>query len=194
MSDDPSKLKFSLGTTYHQSFFLLRVHLEITGQSVQISSDDGHLTIGCLSPPVSITFDSLTTEVDTIVKKNGLEGVSNYWCKDVPMFELKLSTHDGLKRFLRSENKVQNELASRVAAKLAQQQRSLEPVAVYAHTEVYMLIPHPESNDAHIVSVSSDNLDDCIAIWRESVVFDIEALFQAFQKGIQNQSKHIYHG
>ena len=190
MSDDPSKLKFSLDTTYRQSFFLLRVHLEIAGQSAQISSDDGHLTIGCRDSPVSITFDSLTTDVDTIVKKYGLEGVSNYWCKDVPMFELKLSSQDGLKRFLRSKDKVQNDLASRVAAMLAQQQKSPEPV--YASTEVYMLTPHPESKDAHIVSVSSDNLVHCITIWRESVVFDIEALFQAFQKRIQNQSKHIY--
>ena len=111
------------------------------------------------------------------------------------MFELRLSSQDGLKRLLRSEEKVQNELASRVAAMLAEKQQSSEPVAVYAHTEVYMLTPRPETKDAHIIQVSSENLATCTTIWRESEVFDFEALFQALTvkecKGILNQGIYI---
>ena len=130
--------------------------LHIGGQPAQIAiSNDGHLTIGCRYPPVSITFDSLTTEVDTIVKKYGVVGVSNYWCEDVALFELKPSSQNNLKKFLHSAERVQNELASRVAAMLAEKQRSSQPVTVYAHTEVYMLTPRPETKDAHVIRVSS---------------------------------------
>ena len=181
-STDLPKLRSSPYTTYHRNIFLLRVHLTINDQPGQISiSNDGHLTIGCRYPPVSITFDSLTTEVETIVKKYGVKGVSNYWCEDVALFELRLSSHDNLKKFLHSEEKVQKELESRLTAVLVQQQRSPEPVAVYAHTEVYMLTPRPESNDARIVRVSSENLATCTTLWRESEVFNFGALFRAFR-------------
>ena len=167
----------------------------ISEQLTHITSDDGHLTIGCRYPPLSITFDSLITEVDTVMKKYGLEGVSNYWCEDVPLFELKFSSQDCLKRLLHSEEKVQNELASRIAAVLAQQQKSPNPVAVCAVTEVYMLTPRPDTKDAQINRVSPQNLATCITLWRESEMFNFGAQFRAFRmdrKGIPNEGDCPY--
>ena len=183
MSVDSAQLRSSSRTTYHQSLFLLRAPLIISGQPAQITSDKGHLIVGSRYPAVSITFDSLTTEVDTIVKKYGAEGVSNYWCEDnVPLFEIKLSSQNNLRKLLRSEAKMQNELASRVAAMLAQQRKSPDLVAVYAHTEVYMLTPRPETKDAHVIRVSSEeDLTTCTTLWKESEVFNFEVLFRAFR-------------
>ena len=177
---DLTQLRSFPHTAYHLNIFLLRVHLTINDQPAQISSDRGHLTIGSRYPPVSITFDSLTTEVETIVKKYDLKGVSNYWCEDVPLFELKVPSHEDLKRLLRSEEKVQKELETRITAMLTQQQ-SPEPVAVYADAEVYMLTPLPESKDASITRVTSENLTKCTTEWRESEVFNFGALFRAFR-------------
>ena len=112
----------------------------------------------------------------------GLKGVSNYWCEDVPLFELKVPSDDNLKRLLRSEERVQKELESRITAMLArQQQQSPEPVAVYADSEVYMLTPLPESKDAYITRVTSENLAKCTTEWRKSEVFNFGALFRAFR-------------
>ena len=181
-SSDLTQLRSSPHTAYHQSLFLLRVHLTINDQPAQISSDRGHLTIGSRYPPVSITFNSLITEVDTIVQNYGLERVSNYWCEDVPLFELKVPSHEDLKRLLRSEEKVQKELETRITAMLTQrQQQSPEPVAVYADAEVYMLTPRPERKDASITRVTSENLAKCTTEWRESEVFNFGALFRAFR-------------
>ena len=181
---DLTQLRSSPHTAYHQSLFLLRVHLTINDQPAQISSDKGHLTIGSRYPPVSITFNSLTTEVETIVQNYDLKGVSNYWCEDVPLFELKVPSHEDLKRLLRSEQRVQKELETRITALLAQQQQSpepVEPVAVYADAEVYMLTPRPERKDASITRVTSENLAKCTTEWRESEVFNFGALFRAFR-------------
>jgi len=46
---------------------------------------------------------------------------------------------------------------------------------------VYMLTPRPESNDARIVRVSSENLATCTTLWKESEVFNFGALFRAFR-------------
>ena len=197
MSVDPFYPRSSPHTTYYQSFFILRVPLVINDQPAQISSDDGHLTISCWYSSVTITFDTLTTEVNAVVKKYGLEGVSNYWCEDVPLFELKLSSHENLKRFLpfHSEGKVQSELASRIATMLTQQWKLPNLGAVSVHTEVYMLTPHPERNHASIIQVTSQNLAKCIATWRESKVFDFGTLFRAFRKdhrGVLNQGRLNY--
>ena len=182
---DLTQLRSSPHTAYHLNIFLLRVHLTINDQPAQISSDRGHLTIGSRYPPVSITFDSLTTEVETIVKKYDLKGVSNYWCEDVPLFELKVPSHEDLKRLLRSEERVQKDLETRITAMLTQQQQQspepVEPVAVYADAEVYMLTPLPEGKDASITRVTSENLAKCTTEWRESEVFNFGALFRAFR-------------
>ena len=168
-------------TAYNLSFFLLRSPLMMNGQPAQITSDDGYLTLSCRYPPVSITFDSLITEVDAVVKKYGLEGVSNYWCEEVPLFELKLSSQHGLRIFLRLQDKVQKELESRITAALAQRHQSAGPIVVCAHTEVHMLTPRPERKDAEVLLVTAENLDTCATIWRESEVFNFGALYRALR-------------
>jgi len=189
MSTDPSYSrsflpKSSRHTIYYQSFFLLRVSLVINDRPARIFSDDGHFTITCCGySTVSITFDTLTTHVNAVVKEYGLEGVSNYWCENVPLFELKLSSDENFKRFLHSEGKVQSDLASRIGTMLVQQRKLPSQGAVSVHTEVYMLTPDPERKDASIIQVSSQNLAKCIATWRESKVFDFGTLFHEYRKG-----------
>lgn len=200
MSTDPSysRSKSSPHTIYYQSFFLLRVSLVINDRPARISSDDGHFTISCCGysrSPVSITFDTLTTHVNAVVKEYGLGGVSNYWCEDVPLFELKLSSDENFKRFLHSEGKVQSDLASRIGTMLVQQRKLPSHGAVSVHTEVYMLTPHPERKDASIVQVSSQNLAKCIATWRGSKVFDFGTLFHEYRsdhRGILDEGRLNY--
>lgn len=155
----------------------------MNSQPAQITFEDGHLTLSCRYPPVSITFDSLVTEVDAVVKKYGLDGVSNYWCEEVPLFELKLTSQgqNGLRKFYHLQDQVQDELASRIAATLAQRQQSVDPIAVYAHTEVHMVTPCPERKDAEVLLVTPDNLDTCTTVWRESEVFDFSAVYRTLR-------------
>ena len=92
-----------------------------------------------------------------------------------------MPSQDNLKRLLRSEERVQKELESRITAELTQQQQSPDPVAVYADAEVYMLTPLPDGKDASITRVTSENLAKCTIEWRESEVFNFGALFRAFR-------------
>ena len=181
MSVDLSQLRSSPHTGYYLTFFVLKTRFIMNGQPAQISSDDGHLTLSCRNPPISITFDSLIGEVDAVVKTYGLEGVSNYWCEEVPLFELKLSSRRSIKKFLRLQDQLNNELASRISAKLTQKQQSVGPIVVYARSEVHMLTPRPETKDAKVLVVTSENIDTCVSIWRESEVFNFGALYRAMR-------------
>ena len=188
MSIDPSELRFNHHTTYYNGFFLLRVPLIINGQLAELSSSpQGELTLNCRSPNISITFNSLFNEVNILVKKYGLDGISNGWCEDVPLFQLKPPSLDGLKRFINSMERLQNDLATRissritrklVASALCETSPPLVPLPVTSHTEVLLLTPDPPMRDAQILEVTSDNLSTCITLWRESEVFNFGALFR----------------
>ena len=57
-----------------------------------------------------MTFDSLATDVNVVLKQYGLHGVSNYWCEEVPLFELKVSSHshDDIKKLFEFEGKIKH--------------------------------------------------------------------------------------
>jgi len=44
-----------------------------------------------------------------------------------------------------------------------------------------MLTPRPERKDAEVLLVTSENLDTCTTIWRESEVFNFGALYRALR-------------
>ena len=188
MSIDRTKLKPNPHQSYSNGFFLLRMPLIINGQPAEISYDDkGMLTLNCRYPSLSITFDCLCNDVSTVVKKYGLSGMTNYWCEDVPLFQLKFSTPNGMKRFISTAEIVQNELASKISAQLAEQQRAFCPntsqadLPIIVHTEVFLVTPDPINRDAVLSIVTAESLSVCLSLWRESVVFDFGTLFRAYR-------------
>ena len=73
-----------------------------------------------------------------------------------------------MKRFINSAAEmVQNKLASKISAQLAEQQRFMDPnaahsyLAVVVHTEVYLLIPDPVNKDADLRAMATENLSAC---------------------------------
>ena len=190
MSIEPTKLKPNLHQSYSNGFFLLRMPLIINGQPAEINyNDKGMLALNCRYPSLSITFDALFNDVSTVVKEYGLAGITNYWCEDVPLFQLKLSTLDGMKKFISTAEAVQNELASKISAQLSEQQRIFCPstsqsnLLVIVHTEVFLVTPDPISKDAvlRVMTAEPENLSACLSLWRESIVFDFGALFRAYR-------------
>ena len=189
MSTTPDQLQFDTHTTYYNDFFLLRTPLVVNGRSAVIGcSDNGELTLNCCYPQVGITFDSLFTEVDTIVKRHGLSGVNNGWCDEVPLFQLKLSHRDNMKRFLQSAEKIQRKLAAKISAMLIKEQQDSNPIApppplsVTVQTEVYLLTPDPVNKDADVLKVTLIELSDCLTKWMESEVFRFGVLFQTYRE------------
>ena len=186
MSSDLSELRSSTYhrfTSYTNSFFLLRVPLMINEQLSAIGCSEGMLTLNSRYPSLGITFDSLFKDVNAVVKKYGISELANYWIEDVPLFELKYSTPDGMKKFIRSAKMVQNEIASRISTRLAvasgltaSHQYSRLPVVV--HTEVFLITPDPAGKDADLKLVTSETLSNCIAMHKKSEVFNFGELFR----------------
>ena len=191
MSPDPSQLMLKTCTSFKSAFFLLRVPIIINGQPATIGCSEGMLTLNSHShPSLSITFDALFTDVSAVVRKHGIAHITNNWCEDVPLFELKFSTPAEMKRFVRSAEKVQNELEAIISAKLAEKQGASDPSSIHpippvvvVPTEVFLLTPDYAKNDSDLVLVTSDNLSTCLTLWKKSEVFmiDFRARFRAYR-------------
>ena len=187
MSVDPTRLKLDQQSTYNNSFFLLRLPFSIDGNPAEIGCSEGMLTLNSSShdPSFSITFNSLYNDVNTVVKKYGISEVTNSWCEDVPLFELKHSTPDKMEEFIRSATMIQNELASRISVHLTEEQTASDSSTqphplVVVHTEVFLLTPDPVNKHADLVLVTPENLSTCLLLWENSEVFNFGALFRAY--------------
>ena len=201
MEGYPSELKSSTYhrfTTYTNSFFLLRVPLMINKQLSAIGCSKGMLTLNSRYPSLGITFDSLFNDVNAVVKNYGISAITNYWIEDVPLFELKYASPDGMAKFILSAEMVQNEIASRISEQLAKASGSTSyhqyhhfPVVV--HTEVFLITPDPASKDAELKLVTSKNLSTCIAIQKKSEVVNFGALFRRYNiKGTDSHNCEKY--
>jgi len=185
----PSKLHFPTHTTYYSSFFLLRVPLTINGQPAEIGcSADNELTLNCryVSSRIAVgefTFSSISAQLEDLMKKYGVFEVSHIYCEEVPLFEITFCSEFGLRRFLQSKGSVENELATLISTNLmlSGQQGVGPSITTTVQAEVFLINPDVVRKDAQVLPVTLENYASCLAIWKESEVFDFGSLFRTYR-------------
>ena len=182
------KLKLPIHTAFYSNFFLLRTEVVINGQCAVIGTDEkGWLTLNSRYPQVGVTFDSLVTDVNEVLQRHGMEAVTNYWCEEMPLFELKVSSRDSLKKFLRLEGKIKEELASKIASRMMAQLQSpdrsiLSPsLHVLVQPRVYLLIPDYTTKNGKTIQIKKENVTASMTLFGDSSMFDFGALFRALR-------------
>lgn len=172
--------------TYHKNFFILQTEIVVNGQQAQVDVDEnGWLTLNCRNPKVGVTFDTLVTDVNEILRQHGLHGISNYWCEDVPLFELKGTSQNELQKLLSLEGEIQKELALKINMKM---KTSLQHSAtsgsppslhVLVQPQLYLLIPDYTHMDGKLIPITKTNISECMTLFGESMLFDFGAIFRA---------------
>ena len=182
------KLKLPIHTTFYSNFFLLRTEVVINGQCAVIGTDEkGWLTLNSRYPQVGVTFDSLVTDVNEVLQRHGMEAVTNYWCEEFPLFELKVSSQDSLKKFLRLEGKIKEELASKIASRMMAQLQSPErsilspSLHVLVQPRVYLLVPDYTTKNGKTIQIKKENVTASMTLFGDSSMFDFGALFRALR-------------
>lgn len=172
-----AKLKLPIRTSLYNKFFLLRLEVVINEQRAQVEADHdrkGLLTLYCRNPKVGVTFESLLADVNEILQQYGLHGVSNYWCEEVPLFEVKISSHDDLKRLLDLEKQIQEDIASKVKDRLLQVRPESLDADVSVQQSIYLLT---SSANQCPVQVSKENILMCLDLFSSSKVAEFRHLF-----------------
>ena len=197
------KLRHPIRTTYYKNFFLLRTEIVVNGQHTQVGvNEKGWLTLNCRNPNVGVTFDSLVTDVSEVLQQHGLPAVSNYWCEEVPLFELKGTSQNELQKLLNLEGKIREELAlkinSRMKAQLEHSASAAPPpdLHVVVEPQLYLIIPDHTHMDGKPIRIENKNFAECMALFGESGLFDFGAVFRASRANLERQDTgtHIYVG
>ena len=167
-----AKLKQPIFTTFYNKFFLLRLEVVINGQHACVEANrTGWLSLNCRNSKVGMTFDALVTDVNAVLQQHGLHGVSNYWCEEVPLFELKISSYDDLNKLFDLEGEIKEELALRMSAQMSKFQDDESPILkVVVQPKIYLLTSALDQNP---IRVERENMLD---LFTESEVFNFGSL------------------
>lgn len=185
--DEKDLNRLPIHTTFHNNFFLLRTEVVINGQLAEVGCDSkGWLTLNSYNPKVAVTFDSLVTDVNEVLRRHGMEGVTNYWCEKVPLFEVKISSKGDLKRLLHLRHKLKDKLASKIATRMMAQLQSLDhsvpppSLQILVQPQVYLLIPDSDRKDGRVIEVTEDTTESCMSlcISADNKVFTFQSLFR----------------
>ena len=191
-----SKLRqFPVHTTYYNSFFVLRTEVILNGQPAEIGcSDDSELTLCCRYFPLpgtysttkpSVSFPSISAKVEEILKNHGVCEFKGFFCEDSPLYQVAFSSEYGLKNFLRKKKRVEREMAALISDKLHPPQQAgaaatLVPTRVNA--TLFLMTPDPATkNCAQPREVTLENHSSCMAVWKDSEVFDFGDVFRVYR-------------
>ena len=190
MSEDYiCQVRFTPHTTYYNNFFLLRMPVTINGQLAQVGcSGNEELTLNCRYPSINISLSVVSDKLEGILRKYGVSQVVNFWCEEVLLLHITFSSEHGLRRLLRLRERAQKEVASLLSAELMVQYTPTDagraalyilPTAV--KIEVFLIRPDTVKNTAQVEPVSLANHSACLALWKESEVFNFSSLFRAYR-------------
>ena len=196
MSATLRQLKLRSYTAYYNNSFLLRTEIVVNGQKTQVDiNEKGWLTLNCRHPKAAVTFDSLIRQVDATLQQHFIHGVSQYWCEEMPLFQLKVTGPDDLRKLFSLEEQIQEDIALKFNDSITTLLQSSNPEApppglsVMAKMEVFFLIPDNVNKDGKLIRVDKDNLLHCVDLLKESVVFDFGAVCRAYRVNPSREDK-----
>jgi len=199
----PSPLRLATHTTYYSSFFLLRTPVTINGQPAQVGcSSDGELTLSCRYPSLSLPLHSIRASLEEVVKIHGVSRVGDIHCEEVPLFPVS-SSENSLRKFLINRDPAQQQLKSLFLVRLPthdqqpgsgqltfnqhyaiSQQLASYQLPTHVQLQLFLVSPDAVTKDARVVEVTLGNYSTCMALFKESEMFDYWSLFQAYRTKI----------
>ena len=157
-----------------QLFFLLRTPVTVNGQPAQVGcSNGGELTLSCRYPNLSLSLHSIRATLEEVVKTHGVSRVGDVCCEQVPLFPVSFSSEYNLRKFLLHRDTVQQQLGS-LFPKLPTQVK----------LQLFLVIRDAVVNDAQVMEVTLENHSACMAVFKESEMFDYWSLFRPYRTGL----------
>ena len=117
---------------------------------------------------MAVTFNDLCTEVSAAIEKCSGLHISNYWCDDVPIFQLDVTSADSLKKILHSKNQLQKQLTTKLLQMLNKDTQ--------VQLDIFLVLPSASDKDGEIVQVTLDNAEECMTQWERRAAFALQAI------------------
>ena len=169
-----SKLRLNPHTAYYSSFFLLRTPVTVNGQPAQLGwSSDGELTLSCRYPNLSLPLHSIRASLQEVVKNHGVSRVGDVCCEQLPLFPVSFSSEYNLRKFLLHRDTIQQQLGS-----------LFQKLPTHVRLQLFLVTPDAVVKDARVMEVTLKNHSACMALFKESELFDYWSLFRPYRTGL----------
>ena len=185
----------SIHTCYHDSFFLLRTPVTISGKPVEIQLYKGSPILTCQhsGQELSVSLSAISRKVAPLLLKHGVYHVDTFYCEQVPLFSVVFSSKASLKRFLSlASGQVKCELESVIGEEFTKH-LSLPPTDTVSSsqlcqvdTKLYLVTPDRQKKiaaEVHLVTLA--NYSHYSSKWQGSRIFDFTHLFQSWPEETQ---------
>ena len=170
----PSKLRLTTHTAYYSSFFLLRTAVAVNGQPAQLEwSSGGELTLSCRYPNLSLPLHSIRASLQEVVKNHGVSRVGDVCCEQVPLFPVSFSSEYNLRKFLLHKDTIQQQLGS-----------LFQKLPTHVKLQLFLVTPDAVGKDTRVMEVTLENYSACMALFKESELFDYWSLFRPYRTGL----------
>ena len=161
-------------TVYYNNLFLLRIPVTVNGQPAQVGwSSGGELTLSCRYPNLSLHLHSIRASLQEVVKNHGVSRVGDVCCEQVPLFPVSFSSEYNLKKFLLHKVTIQQQLGS-----------LFPKFPTHIKLQLFLVTPDAVGKDARVMEVTLENHSACMAVFKESEMFDYWSLFQPYRTGL----------
>ena len=169
-----SKLRLTPHTAYYSSFFLLRTPVTVNGQPAQLGwSSDGELTLSCRYPNLSLPLHFIQASLQEVVKNHGVSRVGDVYCEQVPLFPVSFSSEYNLRKFLLHRDTIQQQLGS-----------LFPKLPTHVNLQLFLVTPDAVVKDARVMEVTLESHSTCMAVFKESEMFDYWSLFRPYRTGL----------
>jgi len=149
-----------------------------------------------------------------VVKTHGVSRVGDIHCEEVPLFPVSFSSENNLRKFLINRNSAQQQLESLFPVRLpthhqqsasdwstrdqqpssdqstsdlhptSSQQPASDQLPTHVQVQLFLVSPDAVTKDARVVEVTLDNYSACMALFKETEMFDYWSLFRAYRTKI----------
>jgi len=177
-------------------------------------SSEGELTLSCRYPSLSLPLHSIRASLEEVVKTRGVSRVGDIHCEEVPLFPVSFSSENNLRKFLINRDSAQQQLESLFPVRLptrhqrsasdwstpdqqpssdqstsdlqptSSQQPASDQLPTHVQMQLFLVSPDAVTKDARVVEVTLENHSACMALFKESEMFDYWSLFRAYRTKI----------
>ena len=169
-----SKLRLTPHTAYYSSLFLLRTPVTVNGQPAQLEwSSGGELTLSCRYPKLTLPLHSIRASLQEVVKYHGVFRVGDVCCEQVPLFPVSFSSEYNLTKFLLHKDTIQQQLGS-----------LFPKLPTHVKLQLFLVTPDAVVKDARVMEVTLENHSACMALFKESELFDYWSLFRPYRTSL----------
>ena len=181
---------FTIHTSYHNDFFLLRTRVLVNGENAEVRSikkgkyEEPALKYCHSTSTCSTNLLSISTIVSPILQQYGACHVDTFYYQLAPLFHVTFGSETCLKNFLLKVGDFKHSMEVELLSMLSEDMKrahmkTTELLAVEVQPDLFLIFPNQqETKGAEVHLVTAENCSRLVTQWKDRKLFHLGTLYQ----------------